>query len=143
MDQSYAIEVAEAGKLATVNIPLRRAMNALLLDSYVADCKRIVDRWNRTIARYVPGVEIRLPHQRFNRNVGIHAGRFYDPSGAPITAEAFAAGKAEWFPSQADYDYVKSCMKKVWEPGKIANWIAPPAQGINNNAFEYQYVKFH
>ena len=143
LDQAYPIEIAQDGKLVKVEIPLRRAMNALLLDAYVADCRRIVDRWNRTIKRYLPDQEIHLPATRFNRNVGVHAGKHYDPSGAPITAAEFEQGKAGWFPSQADYDYVKSCMKRVWEPGKIANWIAPPAQGINGQAFEYEYVKFH
>ena len=28
------------------------------------------------------------------------------------------------------------------EAGKIANWIAPPARGINQNPFEFQYVHF-
>ena len=34
-------------------------------------------------------------------------------------------------------------MIKVHEIGKIANWIAKPHQGINENSFEYEYVKFH
>ncbi len=33
-------------------------------------------------------------------------------------------------------------MRPVYEPGKIASWIAPPSQGINNKPFEYEYVRF-
>jgi benzoyl-CoA 2,3-dioxygenase component B len=32
-------------------------------------------------------------------------------------------------------------MKPVTEPGKIANWIAPPAAGIKGLPFEFEYVK--
>ena len=30
----------------------------------------------------------------------------------------------------------------VYEPGKIAGWIAPPRTGLNNNSFDFEYVKF-
>jgi benzoyl-CoA 2,3-dioxygenase component B len=32
-------------------------------------------------------------------------------------------------------------MHPVTEPGKIANWIAPPAQGIKGLPFEFEYVR--
>ena len=73
----------------------------------------------------------------------MHADHTYDPDGNPITVEEFEKNKAGWLPSAEDYDYVQSCMQKCWEVGKIANWIAPPAKGINENPFEYEYVKFH
>ena len=31
----------------------------------------------------------------------------------------------------------------VYEPGKVAGWIAPPDRGINNLPVEYEYVKLH
>jgi len=144
LEQVYATEVEDHGKLKTLEIPLRRAMNALLLDAYVADCKRIVDRWNRTLKKYELAAEIKLPSVRFNRQQGIHSGHNYDPDGQPIPREEFEKRIAgEWLPTQADYEYVKSCMVKVHEVGKIANWLAPPHQGINNQPFEFEYVKFH
>jgi len=143
LQQIYSAEIEEHGKLATLEIPLRRAMNALLLDAYHADCKRIVARWNRTLDKYEIGRHIVLPSTRFNRQQGIHAGHDYDPEGQPIAAEAFAERRTEWFPSQADYDYVKSCMVPVREPGKIANWVAPPHQGIDDKPLEFEYVKLH
>jgi benzoyl-CoA 2,3-dioxygenase component B len=33
-------------------------------------------------------------------------------------------------------------MRPVYEPGKIAGWIAPPSKGINDKPFEYEYVRF-
>jgi benzoyl-CoA 2,3-epoxidase subunit B len=31
----------------------------------------------------------------------------------------------------------------VVEPGKFANWIAPPTAGINGMAVECEYVRFN
>ena len=39
--------------------------------------------------------------------------------------------------------HIVDCMVQVIEPGKIANWVAEPHKGINDNPFDYQYVKFH
>ena len=36
---------------------------------------------------------------------------------------------------------VKSLMQKVTEPGKYANWIAPPPKGINGNPIDFEYVR--
>jgi benzoyl-CoA 2,3-dioxygenase component B len=34
-------------------------------------------------------------------------------------------------------------MQAVTEPGKVANWIAPPAKGINGQPLEFEYVRFN
>ena len=31
----------------------------------------------------------------------------------------------------------------VVEPGKFANWIAPPQRGINNQPANFEYVRFN
>jgi len=31
----------------------------------------------------------------------------------------------------------------VIEPGKFANWIAPPIRGINNQPATFEYVRFN
>jgi benzoyl-CoA 2,3-dioxygenase component B len=33
-------------------------------------------------------------------------------------------------------------MARVTEPGKFANWIAPPARGINGMPVQFEYVRF-
>jgi benzoyl-CoA 2,3-epoxidase subunit B len=143
LDQIYTTDVEEGGRLTKVEIPLRRAMNALLLDSYYADCVRIVDRWNRVLAKAGVDQKITLPSLRFNRQIGIHAGKSFDPQGNPISKDESAARREQWFSSEAERAYVKSCMVAVHEPGKFANWIAPPATGINDKPVDYEYVQFH
>jgi benzoyl-CoA 2,3-dioxygenase component B len=32
-------------------------------------------------------------------------------------------------------------MKPCYEPGKFANWIAPPNKGIEGRPVEHQYVR--
>jgi benzoyl-CoA 2,3-dioxygenase component B len=32
-------------------------------------------------------------------------------------------------------------MHPVYERGKIANWIAPPAAGIKGKPFDFEYVR--
>ena len=38
-------------------------------------------------------------------------------------------------------DHYTSIMQPVDEPGKIANWIAPPSRGINKKPLDYEYVR--
>jgi benzoyl-CoA 2,3-dioxygenase component B len=141
LEQSYTTKIEEGGKLGDVEIPLRRAMNALLLDAYFADCARIVDRWNRTLSRYGVERKIRLPSLRFHRQIGVHAGKCYDVDGMPISRDEFERRRAEWFPSAEDRAYVASAMVEVLERGKFANWIAPPAAGINEQPVDFEYVR--
>ncbi len=32
---------------------------------------------------------------------------------------------------------------RVVEPGKFANWIAPPRRGINQKPLDFEYVRFN
>jgi benzoyl-CoA 2,3-dioxygenase component B len=34
-------------------------------------------------------------------------------------------------------------MVKVTEPGKFANYIAPPQKGPNDQPIDFEYVQFH
>ena len=58
------------------------------------------------------------------------------------TEAEWKAHEAQWLPSEADRAFVASLMGRVAEPGKFANWIAPPARGINNQAVDFEYVRF-
>jgi benzoyl-CoA 2,3-epoxidase subunit B len=58
-----------------------------------------------------------------------------------ITKEEFENRKGDWLPSMQDREYVRSLMRPVTEPGKIANWIAPPQSGIKGKPFEFEYVR--
>jgi benzoyl-CoA 2,3-dioxygenase component B len=122
-------------------IPLRNAMNEVLRDEYVKDNEKGIAYWNRITEKAGVDWELTLPNRRFNRQVGIYAGRRFDLEGNPITEEEWKANVDNWLPTPEDKAYVKSLMVACHEPGKIAGWIAPPKKGINGNAFEYEYVK--
>jgi benzoyl-CoA 2,3-dioxygenase component B len=144
LNANYTLEVpTEDGKLKKHDIPLRRAMNAVLLDAYIADCKRIVERWNRDLEKLSVQERIALPDRKFHRYQGVYAGFRFDPQGNLIDEATWTHNHTKWLPTQADRDYVNSCMVKVTQPGKFANYIAPPQQGVNDKPIEFEYVKFH
>ena len=41
------------------------------------------------------------------------------------------------------FAFVTSLMGRVVEPGKFANWIAPPAMGINRQPVDFEYIRFN
>ena len=82
-----------------------------------------------------------MPNPRFHRHVGEYAGHTFDIEGKLISAEDFGRRKAEWLPTLEDRENVRSLMKPVTEPGKIAGWIAPPAAGVKGKPFEFEYVR--
>jgi benzoyl-CoA 2,3-dioxygenase component B len=138
---SFTLPVVEDGRIGEREVPLRNALNEVLRGEYVRDCERALERWNKYIAE--EGVEhrLRLPSAHFHRHVGEYAGHHFDLDGAIITAAEFEARQDEWLPTRADREYVQSLMHPVTEPGKIANWIAPPATGIKGKPFEFEYVR--
>ncbi len=139
----YEMNVLRDGKLSQEEVPLRNALNEVLRDEYVADCARAVRKWNHTIKKTGFEFELALPSRRFNRSMGMYAGASFDPQGNPITPEQFEANRSKWLPTAEDRAYVKSLMVPVTEPGKIANWIAPPKKGVNGQPFEFEYVRFN
>jgi benzoyl-CoA 2,3-dioxygenase component B len=122
-------------------IPLRRAMNAILRDAYVQDCERGLARWNRELAARGLGERLTLPHPAFNRKVGAFATACYDPQGNRLSAEEFAARRGAWLPTEEDRTRNAELMRAVYQPGKVAGWIAPPAKGINGQPLDFEYVR--
>jgi benzoyl-CoA 2,3-dioxygenase component B len=53
----------------------------------------------------------------------------------------YEARKDEWLINDADRAYVKSVMQGVFERGKMASFIAPPAKGINGMPVDYEYIR--
>ncbi len=141
LEDKYALTVVEDGRLATREVDLRNALNEVLRGEYVRDCERGMKRWNKYLADAGVAERLYLPSTRFHRHVGEFAGHALDVQGNLIAAEEFERRRAEWLPSLADREFVRSLMHPVTEPGKIANWIAPPAQGIKGMPFEFEYVR--
>ncbi|HYG81600.1 MAG TPA: hypothetical protein VD861_14490, partial [Pyrinomonadaceae bacterium] len=140
-DDSFTLLVVEDGRLVPHEVPLRNALNEVLRGEYVKDCERAMTRWNKYLKDEGLDAELYLPSTRFHRHVGEFAGHTFDIRGSLITKEEFERRKAEWLPSMEDREYVRSLMHPVTEPGKIANWIAPPTAGIKGKPFEFEYVR--
>jgi len=141
LEGTYGIDVMEDGKLTRRDVAMRTALNEVLRAEYIKDCQRGVDRWNKTIADEGQAFELKLPSNRFHRQIGIYSDFCFTPDGTPIARAEWEARRGEWLPSDADEAYVKSLMKPVYERGKIASWIAPPAKGINGLPEDFEYVR--
>jgi benzoyl-CoA 2,3-dioxygenase component B len=138
----YGMDVPRDGRLVREDVPLRNAMNEVLRDAYVEDCQRGVDKWNRTIAAHGIPFELKLPHRRFHRHIGIYAGLSADPEGNLLSKDEFESRRDAWLPSEKDKEYVKSLMvKPIFDPKQMANWIAAPKQGIKGRPVDFEYVR--
>jgi benzoyl-CoA 2,3-epoxidase subunit B len=139
---NYTIDVPDGkGGTKSESVSMRNAMNEIVRVAYIRDCENGVKRWNKIIEKGGVDYELRLPSPRFRRTVGAWANVPTDPAGNPISAEAFAAGVPNWIPTPDDQSFVASVMHPVYEPGKVAGWIAPPDRGINNLPVDYEYVR--
>ena len=141
-DALYELELLQDGRLDKRQIPMRTAMNEVLRDWYVSDCTRGVERWNKVLAANGLSDRLRMPDRKFNRQIGMYSGFHFDPNGVAISAEQFEQRTADWLPSTSDTEYLLSIMDKpVFEPGRFANYIAPPRRGINQQPIDFQYVR--
>jgi len=113
------------------------------LQKYWEECATKVDRWNKILQHYEHSERVLLPSLRFNRGQGVFRDGYFDPHGKFLGLVRPGENENPFLPTNADREYVKSCMKKVIEPGKFINWIAPPVRGINGQPVEFEYVKFH
>jgi benzoyl-CoA 2,3-dioxygenase component B len=131
-DGKQGIGQVEVAALTGLNTDLRR--------QYIADCQGGVNRWNKIIAEAGLPQRLYLPHVAFNRKVGAFSTVHISPSGDLLATAEWEAAEATWLPTDTDKTYVRSLMRPVYDRGKIAAWIAPPRNGINNHPFNYDYV---
>ncbi|MCB9568362.1 MAG: benzoyl-CoA 2,3-epoxidase subunit BoxB [Myxococcales bacterium] len=143
LGQSYRLQVVDGGRLVERDVPLRNAMNEVLRDSYIKDCERALRKWNRTLEESGSPNRLTLPSRRFHRHQGIYADHKFDPAGNLVSGETWEKEHHRWVLTPADNAYLLSIMKPVYEPGKFANWIAPPSRGIEGQPVEFEYVKMH
>ncbi len=140
-EATYPVTRLEGDRIVTREEPALTSLNERLRDDYIADCQRGVDRWNAIIKKHGIDFELRLPHRGFNRRIGVFADVRVSPDGRVISEAEWDAKKPAWLPTEKDAAYVESLMKPVVEPGKFANWIAPPPRGINGQPIHFQYVR--
>jgi benzoyl-CoA 2,3-dioxygenase component B len=137
----YPIIEASNGGFRTVEEPALTALNETLRDDYIVDCKRGVKRWNKIIQSYGVDFELKVPHRAFHRAIGEFAAIKVTPEGKIISEAEWDRRHHEWLPTEDDQAYVASLMHPVTEPGKFANWIAPPARGIDGKPLDFDYVR--
>jgi benzoyl-CoA 2,3-dioxygenase component B len=141
--QTYNVLHVEGGRLVETPVPMLNALNEVLRDDYIADSKGGVERWNKVIEKAGIAFRLSVPHKAFHRNIGTLAGVKVSPQGHVVSGAEWAARQAEWLPSAEDRAFVASLMGRVAEAGKFANWIAPPALGINRQPVNFEYVRFN
>ena len=139
LEGTHAIEEpADGDRVSSRAVPLRRAANALLQESYIEECKKSVDRWNQTLENAGLDDRLFLPSSRFNRKIGPFAGHAYGPEGAPTDDRTVRAA----LPSPDDSAYLQALQRQpVLERGKVAQWLAPPTSRINGQPHNFEYVR--
>ena len=142
-DAVYDVPTVEAGPIGVHGAPALTALNERLRDDYIRDCARGVTRWNKVLQRQGIDFELKLPHRAFNRAIGVFAGTRSTPEGEIIGEAEWNRRRDDWLPSAEDRAYLQGLMTSpVVAPGKMANWIAPPARGIDGRPAEFEYVRF-
>jgi benzoyl-CoA 2,3-dioxygenase component B len=138
-DATRMVPAATDDGIGEREAPQLAALNETLREDFVADSRKGIERWNRTLQDV--DAELTLPHVGFNRAVGTFAGRRVSPDGRLVSEDEWNASVDSWLPSRADRDHVESLMVGVVEPGKMAGWVAPPSAGIHAKPVDFEYVK--
>ncbi len=139
---TYKVLAVQNGELVEREVPLLNALNEVLRDDYIKDSIAGVERWNKVIEKAGIPFRLKTPHKAFHRNIGALKEVKVSPQGRVVSDQEWNANVAQWLPTGTDRAFVASLMGRVIEPGKFANWIAPPAMGINRQPVDFQYVRF-
>ena len=140
---TYPVLEVRDGRLSSIQAPALNALNEKLRDDYVKDAVAGIERWNKLIEKSGIGLRLKAPHKAFNRKIGPLSAVRIDPDGNVVSEADWTHQHLHWLPSEADRAFVASLMGRVTEPGRFANWIAPPARGINNQPQDFEYVRFN
>ncbi|HEX5394392.1 MAG TPA: benzoyl-CoA 2,3-epoxidase subunit BoxB [Rhodocyclaceae bacterium] len=141
-ETTYTVTNVDSDNIKLVEVPALSALNERLRDDWITDVQAGVDRWNRVPEKLGIPFRFTLPHKGFHRKIGMFAELNVNPDGKIVSEAEWAHQHKNWLPSEEDRLYVHSLMGRVSEPGKFANWIAPPARGINNQPLDFEYVRF-
>ena len=141
--QTYRVLAVQGNQLVEREVPMLNALNEVLRDDYIKDSVGGVARWNKVIEKAGIPFRLKVPHKAFHRNIGALAGAKISPDGRVVAEAEWKANVDQWLPGDADRAFVGSLMGRVVEPGKFANWIAPPVMGINRQPVDFEYVRFN
>ena len=141
--QTYKVLEVHDGRLVEREVPMLNALNEVLRDDFIKDSVAGVERWNKVIDKAGLPQKLHVPNKAFHRNIGALAGIKMSPDGRIVSEAEWGAKKDEWLPTAEDRAFVASLMGRVVDPGKFANWIAPPVMGINRQPVDFEYVRFN
>jgi benzoyl-CoA 2,3-dioxygenase component B len=141
--QTYKVLEARGGQLVEKEVPMLNALNEVLRDDYITDSVAGVNRWNKVIEKAGIPLRLTVPHKAFHRNIGALKEVKVSPDGRVLSEAEWKAKVDQWLPSGQDRAFVAGLMGRVVEPGKFANWIAPPVMGINRQPVDFEYVRFN
>ena len=139
----YRILDVKDGALVEKEVPMLNALNEVLRDDFIRDSAGGIGRWNKVIEKAGLGLRLTLPHKAFNRHIGTFAGIRVSPEGRVLSEAEWQMNLNQWLATEEDRAYVASLMGRVVETGKYANWIAPPAIGINKQPVDFEYIRFN
>ncbi len=142
-DATYPVVKMVDGEIKMVDAPALTAINMRLRDDYKKDAAGGVKRWNKVIEKSGVKFEMTMPHEGFNRAIGVFKGQPIDPEGNMLSQADYDSKIADWLPSKADGDFIQSLMAPCSEPGKYASWISAPKVGIDGLPGDFEYVKLH
>jgi benzoyl-CoA 2,3-epoxidase subunit B len=131
------------GRLCDRDVPMLNALNEVLRDDFIRDSVAGIGRWNRVIEKAGIAFRLQVPHKAFHRKIGTLAQLRVAPDGTVVSGAEWDANVDRWLPTPADRAFVASLMGRVVEPGRFANWIAPPAAGVNRQPANFEYVRFN
>ncbi len=140
LDDTRTMNYVEDGEIRQKEVPMLSALNLDLRDEYAADCANGVRRWNQELEDAELEERLALPHEGFNRKVGVYAHHHLSPEGEVLDDATWERRVGDWLPSPEDRQAVASLMVPEYEYGKFAGWIAPPKTGINDQPVEFDYV---
>ena len=140
-NDTYPVLTVGSDGFVTEQMPALTAINARLVDDFIADCESVVAAWNKVIVRHGVDFELRLPHRAFNRRQGMFAGTSVSPAGVMLSEDAWRAQQDDFLPSANDLEYILSLMRPVTEAGSFASWISPPRQGVGGKPGDFEYVR--
>jgi len=140
LEAERSMNLVEDGRFVKKTVPMLSALNLDLRDEYVEDCSHGVRRWNQALEEAGLDGRLVLPHEGFNRAVGVYAKHHVSPQGEVLDEATWQARRSEWLPSDGDRAAVAELMVPEYEAGKFAGWIAPPQSGINEQPVEFDYV---
>jgi tripartite-type tricarboxylate transporter receptor subunit TctC len=98
---------------------------------------------NAPLLQDIAGGQVDFAVLVYSAAMGALAGVKVSPDGRVVSEAEWNAKVDEWLPSGSDRAFVASLMGRCVEPGKFANWIAPPALGINRQPVNFEYVRFN